>query len=458
MVLRQLGLFGLPYGEHLLWIVVKVLPQLVTQVGGRIPVADDLHGSLHVDAAVIGGDTEGDIFLRQRLDEGIHVRMFEPGARQGTESLLVAGQLTDDVHLGTRMGEHVDEIVYEHHQVVLQEVVQVIEDPPPLPLVQHLAVSKARPRRETFHLPGKELLLESILVALLLIKTPVLGITPVYLQRHHAGKHGIAGILRHRRQDTAEDLLLLQQEILTDKMIQQTPLIIPQVVHDDHHRLLPFLHPRENPLAEDGRRENRRVTPAAQPGDILPHDETAELALGLTALVVQHLSHTPRSRVFQLHIPVDQPPVDIGPCLKVTGLHDAAGEISELILITRDRMLLTDTVLLRKLLQRQQQLLGSHRLDQIIRYLRADGLLHQILLLTLGDHHHRQVGDQLLDTQQGVQTAQPRHLLVDEHHIKRLSLHPLQGIHTVGLCLHMISLLTQEKDLRAQQVYLIIHP
>ncbi len=66
------------------------------------------------------------------------------------------------------------------------------------------------------------------------------------------------------------------------------------------------------------------------------------------------------------------------------------------------------------LLQRKQDLVRVHRLDQVIVDLAADGLLHDVLLLALGDHDHGHRGVAVLDPVQRFQPAEPGHVLVQE--------------------------------------------
>ena len=56
------------------------------------------------------------------------------------------------------------------------------------------------------------------------------------------------------------------------------------------------------------------------------------------------------------------------------------------------------------LLQRQQYLVGIHWLNEIVGYLTTDGLIHDILFLTLRNHYYRNRRCNLLDTLQGVKS------------------------------------------------------
>ena len=64
------------------------------------------------------------------------------------------------------------------------------------------------------------------------------------------------------------------------------------------------------------------------------------------------------------------------------------------------------------LLQRQQYLVGIDGLDEVIGNLLADGLVHDVLLLALGDHHDGHLWCNLLNALQGLQATESGHHLV----------------------------------------------
>ena len=91
------------------------------------------------------------------------------------------------------------------------------------------------------------------------------------------------------------------------------------------------------------------------------------------------------------------------------------------------------------LFQRQQYLIGVHGLDQIVGYLLTDGLVHDVLLLALGHHHHWSLWCQLLDVLQGFQTAESWHHFVQQHQVEGTLPAFLDGISTVGHSYHFIA-------------------
>ena len=65
---RQLCLVRLLDGEHFLGIVGQVLAQLISQVGIRVAVADNLDRLRSTDTAVVGGDNHLEVALCQSLE------------------------------------------------------------------------------------------------------------------------------------------------------------------------------------------------------------------------------------------------------------------------------------------------------------------------------------------------------------------------------------------------------
>ena len=69
------------------------------------------------------------------------------------------------------------------------------------------------------------------------------------------------------------------------------------------------------------------------------------------------------------------------------------------------------------LLDREQHLVWIHGFDEVVGDLRPDGLVHDVLLLALGDHDDRSSGAYLLDFRQGFESCHTRHHLVQDDEI-----------------------------------------
>ena len=68
------------------------------------------------------------------------------------------------------------------------------------------------------------------------------------------------------------------------------------------------------------------------------------------------------------------------------------------------------------------------------------------------------MGGHLLHAGERFETAQPRHVLVEDYQVEVLLLHPVEGVETVIHGDDFISLLTEEKNMGFQQIDLVIGP
>ena len=110
------------------------------------------------------------------------------------------------------------------------------------------------------------------------------------------------------------------------------------------------------------------------------------------------------------------------------------------------------------LLECQEYLAGVDRLDQVVCYLRADGLVHDIFLFALSDHHHGCLRLYLFDTLQSLQTCESRHHLVEHDQVKRLCLTEFYGIGTIAGSGNLIAFLLQKDEISLEQIHLVIYP
>ena len=132
--------------------------------------------------------------------------------------------------------------------------------------------------------------------------------------------------------------------------------------------------------------------------------------------------------------------------------------LPELSLVIRHCLLGYQTTLVQILLDGQKDLIRIDRLNEVIRYFRADGLLHDLFLFALGDHDHRQVGTLLLDALEGFQSVQPRHLLIQKHEIKHICSQQIQGFYTAVHRGHVKAFALQKKHMGLEQINFVIGP
>ena len=311
-----------------------------------------------------------------------------------------------------------------------------------------------------------ERFLVQVLAFLLVLIDPEVGKHLRNLVGHQSREDGVAGILRSGGQD-AEVEVFVDVELVANLLRQHAPLVVAEVVeHDDEH-LLALVEQWEHLALEDVGREQRSGIPSPLPGrlrgswrhpvQIVFLHELGKAQVGLFLLHGQHVGHL-RVGAAQLQFPVHQPLVDFHPVLPGAAVHDLHGNLLELLLILALCHLGLYLAAMDVLLQRQQNLVGVHGLDEIVGNLLPDGLLHDVLLLALGDHHHGRGRRNLLDALQRLQPAESRHLLVEQYQVEGALLAQVYGIGAVAGGGHFVALLLEEDDMGLQQLHLIVDP
>ena len=122
----------------------------------------------------------------------------------------------------------------------------------------------------------------------------------------------------------------------------------------------------------------------------------AKASVSLLLLHIEHLRHL-RIGSAELQFPAYQPLVNIDPVLPRATVHNLHRQLLELLLITGLHRLRHDFAAMDILLQRQQYLVGVDGFDQIVSYLLADGLVHDVFLFALRHHHDGNLRSYLLD-------------------------------------------------------------
>ena len=174
-------------------------------------------------------------------------------------------------------------------------------------------------------------------------------------------------------------------------------------------------------------------------------------------LHLQHLHHTAICAA-KLQLPMHQALVDIHPVLPRATIHYLHGYLLEVLLILRLGNLCFDGLAMDVLLERKQNLIGVHGLDEIVGYLLSNGLLHDVFLFALGYHHHRYRRVYLLEYAQGFKSAYSRHLLVEQHQIEVTLTALIDGIGTVANSHDFITFLLEEHDVPLELLNLVVYP
>ena len=186
-------------------------------------------------------------------------------------------------------------------------------------------------------------------------------------------------------------------------------------------------------------------------------DEFPERAVRFLELVHQHLAHR-FVAFFELDVPLCELAVDVDPIVPRAAFMQPRGNRVELLKVTLRRFLRLDALPVENALDGEQHLVRMHRLDEVIRDFRADGVFHDRLFLAFRDHDHGQTRIQVFDAAQGRDAVHAGHLLVEKDQVEGLGRKQSEGIHPVGDGRHGEAFPFQEKDMRTQLVDFVVSP
>ena len=110
------------------------------------------------------------------------------------------------------------------------------------------------------------------------------------------------------------------------------------------------------------------------------------------------------------------------------------------------------------LFERKQNLIGVYGLYQVVGNFLSDGLIHNVLLLALGNHNHHDTWVNLFEFAQGFKSAYSRHLLVEQHKVEVSLTTQLYGIGTVANGHDFIAFLFEEHYVAPKLLNLVVYP
>ena len=172
-------------------------------------------------------------------------------------------------------------------------------------------------------------------------------------------------------------------------------------------------------------------------------DIFGEAVVGLLFLHLEHLGHAAVGGT-KLQFPVNEAAVYFLPVVNgLAGVY-LHGYVLEALAVSALRNLGHDFPAVNVLFQRKEYLVGVNRLDKVVGYLRAYGLIHDVFLLALSHHDNRRGRRYFLDLLQCLKTAKPWHHLVEQHKVERALPALVNGIDAVGYCNHVIAFLLKE--------------
>ena len=296
-----------------------------------------------------------------------------------------------------------------------------------------------------------------VLAFLLIFIDPQLREHLGYLQRHESTEYGITCILGGCRED-GHIQVLVDIEHITDLLRQDTPLIVTEVVDNNKEDFVPSVNGRKDLGLEDFRGNKRSVVSLLfYPIEIMLLYELSEAVVSLFLLHSQHLHHTAVG-TGKFELPSNKFLIYLLPVVKGTAITYLYRYLLVLLLIAGLRHLGNDFLLMYILLQCKQNLTGVYRLYKVVGNLRANGLVHDILLLTLRNHHHRCRRLYLLYLLKGLQSRQAWHLLVEKDEVECLLTTLIYRVRSIADGNHLITFLLQKDYMCLEKFYLVIDP
>ena len=246
-----------------------------------------------------------------------------------------------------------------------------------------------------------------------------------------------------RRQNAEIGYLFRWLVVFVDHRFQHPQLVIPEVVDHDQQGSLALADLGRDDLLEEPVRQNGSLC-AVEPVPVVFLDEFEELGVRLLLLALQDLCHSRVGYGLQLNFPVHQLLVQVYPVFEAVHHGQVHRDLPEFLLVVRGRLFGNQPAYVQVLFQAEQDLVWIHGLDQVIGDLRADGLLHDVFLLALGDHDHGKIGKFFLDLREGFQAGQSGHVLVQENDVEALLANAFNGVRTIGAGYHLVILFFQK--------------
>ena len=284
----------------------------------------------------------------------------------------------------------------------------------------------------------------------------------------HAAEEGVARERRRGRQDAVVPVAL-DLEVGVEQPLEEQPLVVAHAVDEEEHDgplglFADLAQVRKDEFGQHLVAQDRPVVArlvavarALDPARVDALDVLGEGDVGLAVLVVQDLAHA-LVGAFERHVVPDERLVHVGPLAGVEAPADAARQLAEALQVVLLDVRASDAARVQQPLDREQDLLRVDRLDEVVRDVAADGVLHDVLLLGLGDHHDRHLGPVRLDLLERVEPAQAGHLLVQKDDVVARVLGAVDGVGAVGDRLDLVALGLEKEDVGLEKVDLVVGP
>ena len=353
------------------------------------------------------------------------------------------------------MRQHVDKVHHQHVEVVLFQFAKLAQQSFGSMRVVDFVVREAATASVALKHSIDQRRLVEVLAFLRFFIYPKVGEEFLYVQRHESGEYCVAGILGCGGEYRCVQLFL-DIEYIGKEWFYTAPLVEAEVVDKDKEELVAVVEQRKYFFGKNLRRHQRMFV-GAHPVFVVALYPLCKLAVGLGFLHFKQLVHVGFCGC-QLEFAVNQTAVQLVPLLNSIGRVNALRQGVKFLAVIAGGLLRHKAVGVQYLFDCNQYLIGVHRLYKVVGDFVSYGLIHDVFLLALGNHYHRQQRKLLLYQRQGFKTGQAGHILVEHNKVERLRLDQFERIAAiVGGC-DLITSVTQKHQVGFEQVDFIVSP
>ena len=160
----------------------------------------------------------------------------------------------------------------------------------------------------------------------------------------------------------------------------------------------------------------------------------------------------------EFEVPVDEFAVHVDPLVVVEAVVEFEANHAELLLVVEGLFLGDKTAGLGVLLDGEEDLVGVDGFDEVVAYLASEGLVHDVLLLTLGNHDDRELRVGGLDARERLEAADAGHVLVEEDDVDLTVAEFVEGLGAAGHGDDLVAAFFEEKDMGLEEFNLVVGP
>src|SRR5688500_17888658 len=161
--------------------------------------------------------------------------MFKPALCDTAVTHLITRQFLQHFHLRTGMAQHIHEIVYDHVDIVVQQVVNIIHQVETRLVVYYLGVRHLDISSliQFLHLCPEQFFLMKVFAPFLLVVLPLQRKLFFNIYGQHSCKDRIAAILCGGRQYAVKTIFFQNAEALRENWLYGFPLVKTKIIYQD---------------------------------------------------------------------------------------------------------------------------------------------------------------------------------------------------------------------------------